>query len=75
MDTLKGHMNNVSSVLFHPRVDVLISNSEDKSLKIWDVNRRTCIHTIRKDYDRFWILATHPTQNYFAAGYDNGMTV
>jgi coatomer protein complex subunit alpha (xenin) len=30
---------------------------------------------MRKDTDRFWILAAHPQFNYFAAGYDNGMLV
>ena len=75
MDTLKGHANNVSCVLFHPRMEILISNSEDKTLRVWDLNRRVQIHQQRKDTDRFWVLAAHPSLNYFAAGYDNGMTV
>jgi len=33
------------------------------------------MHMTRKENDRYWILATHPTLNYFAAGYDNGMHV
>ena len=75
MDTLKGHGNNVSCVLFHPRMDLLLSNSEDKTLRVWDLNRRVQLHQQRKDTDRFWILAAHPSLNYFAAGYDNGLTV
>lgn len=75
MDTLKGHMNNVSCVMFHPRMELLISNSEDRTLRVWDMQRRILIHTARKDTDRYWILAAHPTLNYFAAGYDNGMNV
>lgn len=75
MDTLKGHANNVSCVMFHPRMEILLSNSEDKTLRVWDLNRRVQIHQQRKDTDRFWILAAHPSLNYFAAGYDNGMTV
>jgi len=75
MDNLKGHANNVSSVIFHPRQEILISNSEDKTLRIWDLNRRVQIGMVRKDTDRFWILAAHPTLNYFATGFDNGMTV
>jgi coatomer protein complex subunit alpha (xenin) len=39
------------------------------------MQRRILIHTARKDTDRYWILAAHPTLNYFAAGYDNGMNV
>lgn len=30
---------------------------------------------MRKDTDRYWILAAHPSLNYFASGYDNGMIV
>mmetsp|Transcript_33362 Transcript_33362/g.51156 ORF Transcript_33362/g.51156 Transcript_33362/m.51156 type:complete len:223 (-) Transcript_33362:2335-3003(-) len=30
---------------------------------------------MRRDNDRYWVLAAHPTLNYFAAGYDNGMCV
>ena len=33
------------------------------------------IQQIRRDTDRYWILACHPTLNYFAAGYDNGMSI
>ncbi len=75
MDTLKGHANNVSCVLFHPRMEILLSNSEDKTLRFWDLNRRVQIHQSRKDTDRYWILASHPSLNYFASGYDNGMVV
>lgn len=75
MDTLRGHQNNVSCVAFHPKLEVLISNSEDRTMKVWDLNRRTCIYTLKKDVDRFWIVAVHPTSNYFACGYDRGMSI
>ena len=75
MDTLRGHQNNVSWVAFHPKLDILISNSEDKTMKIWDLNRRTCIYTLKKEVDRFWVVSVHPTQNYFACGYDRGMAI
>mgnify|MGYP000064593794 FL=1 len=75
MDTMKGHSNNVSCVIFHPRLEVLLSNSEDKTLRLWDLNRRVQIHQTRRDTDRYWILAAHPNLNYFASGYDNGMSV
>lgn len=68
VDTLRGHVNNVSCVLFHPTQDYIISNSEDKSIRVWDLNRRVCVHTFRREHDRFWILAAHPTNNLVAAG-------
>jgi len=75
MDTLRGHQNNVSCVAFHPKLDILVSNSEDRTMKVWDLNRRTCIYTMKKDTDRFWVIAMHPTSNYFACGYDKGMSI
>ena len=29
---------------------------------------RTGIQTFRRENDRFWVIAAHPTQNLFAAG-------
>ena len=39
-DSLYGHTNNVSCVIFHPNLDVMISNSEDKTIRIWDTTKR-----------------------------------
>ena len=75
MDTCRGHYNNVSCVIFHPRQDIIVSNSEDKSIRVWDTAKRTCLHTFRREHDRFWIVAAHPTLNLFAAGHDAGMVV
>jgi coatomer protein complex subunit alpha (xenin) len=75
VDSLRGHKNNVSSVLFHPRMEVIVSNSEDKSIRVWDVSKRTTIKTFERAADRFWILAAHPTRNLLAAGHDGGMIV
>ena len=75
VDTCRGHYNNVSCVIFHPRQDLIVSNSEDKSIRVWDTAKRTCLHTFRREHDRFWIIAAHPTLNLFAAGHDSGMVV
>lgn len=50
-----------------------MSNSEDKSIRVWDLTKRTCLHTFRREHDRFWVVAAHPTLNLFAAG--NVLTV
>ena len=36
-------------------------------MRVWDMAKRTCLHTFRRDHDRFWIMAAHPEQNVFAA--------
>lgn len=72
---MRGHTNNVSCVLFHPRHELIISNSEDRTIRIWDISKRMGVQTFRRESDRFWILAAHPEQNLLAAGHDSGMTV
>ena len=75
VEVMRGHSNNVSSAIFHPNLDIIVSNSEDKSIRIWDMTRRTTINTYKKEDDRFWVLAAHPSLNLMAAGYDSGMMI
>lgn len=53
----------------------MLSNSEDKSIRVWDTTKRTCLHTFRREVERFWVLAAHPNLNLFAAGHDAGMVI
>ena len=64
VDTCRGHYNNVSCAIFHPRLELILilipdsrqelilSNSEDKSIRVWDMTKRTCLHTFRRENDR-----------------------
>ncbi|KAI9229634.1 MAG: coatomer protein alpha subunit [Piptocephalis tieghemiana] len=75
-ETLRGHFNNVSSVLFHPRLpDVLLSASEDRTLRVWDLGRKQTIKSFRREHERFWMLAAHPSLPLFAAGHDGGLLI
>lgn len=47
VDTCRGHFNNVSCALFHPKQDLILSDSEDKSIRVWDMGKRTGIQTFR----------------------------
>ena len=40
VDTMRGHTNNVSCVLFHPKHELIISNSEDRTIRVWDISKR-----------------------------------
>jgi len=53
----------------------MLSNSEDKSIRVWDTTKRTCLHTFRRENDRFWVMTAHPNLNLFAAGHDSGMVI
>lgn len=50
--------------------DLIISDSEDKTIRVWDMSKRAGVQTFRRENDRFWILAAHPEQNLLAAGHD-----
>ncbi|KAF8625601.1 hypothetical protein AX15_005287 [Amanita polypyramis BW_CC] len=75
VDSCRGHFNNVSSALFHPKHELIVSCGEDKTVRVWDLAKRTAIQTFRREHDRFWVLATHPNLNLFAAGHDSGLIV
>ncbi|XP_066146257.1 coatomer subunit alpha [Euwallacea fornicatus] len=75
VDACRGHYNNVSCVLFHPRQELILSNSEDKSIRVWCMQKRTCLHTFRREHERFWVMTSHPNLNLFAAGHDAGMII
>ena len=44
-------------------------------VRVWDMSKRNCLHTFRREHDRFWVIAGHPSLNLFAAGHDAGMVV
>ncbi len=50
--------------------DLIVSNSEDKSVRVWDMSKRAGVQTFRREHDRFWIMAGHPEINLLAAGHD-----
>jgi coatomer subunit alpha len=65
----------VSACLFHPHQDLIISVGEDKTIRVWDLNKRTSVQSFKRENDRFWVIAAHPQINLFAAGHDNGVMV
>ncbi|XP_053990351.1 uncharacterized protein LOC128882670 isoform X2 [Hylaeus volcanicus] len=75
VDTFRGHTNNVSSVIFHPTKEILLSNSEDRTIRVWDITKRVLLHTYRRENDRFWILAAHPSSNLIGVGHDSGTVI
>ena len=68
VDTCRGHFNNASSAIFHRSQDLILSVGEDKTIRVWDANKRTAVQSFRRENDRVWIIAAHPTINLFAAG-------
>ena len=75
VDTCRGHFQNCSAALFHPHQDLILSVGEDKTIRVWDLNKRTSVQSFKRENDRFWVIAAHPEINLFAAGHDNGVMV
>ncbi len=46
LSTLKGHEHNVTSVVFTPSGDHLISGSWDKTIRVWEVESGHLIKTL-----------------------------
>lgn len=65
----------LKTMICSSRQDLILSNSEDKSIRVWDMSKRTCLHTFRRESDRFWVVTAHPSLNIFAAGHDGGMVI
>lgn len=75
LDTLRGHYNNVSCATFFTMFgkDYILSVSEDRTIRVWDVEKRVALSTYRREIDRFWTVVAHPRENLFAAGHDTGL--
>ena len=70
VDTLRGHTNNVSCVIFHPKFELIISNSEDRSIRVWDISKRMGVQTFRRENDRCAPAAHLPSvQTSLCTGY------
>lgn len=52
-----------------------MSVGEDKTIRVWDLNKRTSVQSFKRENDRFWVIAAHSEINLFAAGHDNGVMV
>lgn len=62
--TLRGHYNNVNCALFLPKKNAILSCSDDRSLRIWDIDKRCAVTTYKREVDRFWTVAAHPTESF-----------
>lgn len=75
VDTCRGHTGNVICAVFHPRQELILSVSDDRTIRVWDLNRRTAVKTFKREADRFWMIASHPSINLFATCHDSGVMV
>ena len=72
LQTLEGHSHNVSSVCFHPRLPLIISASEDGTVRLWHSTTYRPETTLNYGLERAWCLAPTKDANKLAIGYDEG---
>eukprot|EP00591_Stephanopyxis_turris_P006839 CAMPEP_0195518382 /NCGR_PEP_ID=MMETSP0794_2-20130614/12763_1 /TAXON_ID=515487 /ORGANISM="Stephanopyxis turris, Strain CCMP 815" /LENGTH=947 /DNA_ID=CAMNT_0040647331 /DNA_START=62 /DNA_END=2905 /DNA_ORIENTATION=+ len=73
--TLEGHGHNVCAVLFHPKLPLIASASEDGTVRLWQSTTYRLETTLNYGMERAWALAATKTANTLAIGYDEGCVV
>ncbi|KAG0087970.1 hypothetical protein BGZ93_010642 [Podila epicladia] len=75
VQTLEGHSQNATFAVFHPELPIIISGSEDGSVKIWHANTYRLENTLNYGLNRAWAIAYRRSTNDVALGYDLGSVV
>jgi coatomer subunit beta' len=72
---MEGHLNNVSFAVFHPNLPLIVSGSEDGTVKIWNSGTYRLENTLSYALERAWCVALKKGSNDLAVGYDEGVVV
>ncbi|KAF8967534.1 coatomer protein [Flammula alnicola] len=75
VQTMEGHTNNVSFAVFHPNLPIIISGSEDGTVKIWNSGTYRVENTLSYALERAWCVALRKDANEVAVGFDEGVVI
>jgi coatomer subunit beta' len=75
VQTMEGHTNNPSFAVFHPNLPIIISGSEDGTIKIWNSNTYRLENTLSYALERAWCVSLRRDANEVAVGFDEGIVV
>lgn len=75
VQTLEGHTHNVTAVCFHPELPLIISGSEDGTVRLWHSTTFRLEHPLNYGFERAWSLAYKRGSNDIAVGFDEGAIV
>ena len=69
---MEGHSQNVGCVAFHPELPIILSGSEDGTVKLWHSNTYRLESTLNYGLERCWAISCMKGSNNVALGYDEG---
>lgn len=72
VQTLEGHAQNISCVGYHPELPIIMTGSEDGTVRIWHANTYRLETTLNYGLERVWAIASQKGSNNVAFGYDEG---
>ena len=72
VQTLEGHTQNVTVVAFHPELPIILTGSEDGTVKVWHSSTYRLETTLNYGLERVWSIAHQRGSNDVAIGYDEG---
>nr|XP_018896635.1 PREDICTED: coatomer subunit beta' [Bemisia tabaci] len=72
VQTLEGHTENIASVCFHPELPIILSGSEDGTVRIWHSGTYRLESSLNYGLERVWTIACLRGSNNVAIGYDEG---
>ncbi|KAF9554871.1 coatomer protein [Agrocybe pediades] len=75
VQTMEGHTNNVSFAVFHPNLPIIVSGSEDGTVKIWNSGTYRIENTLSYALERAWCVSLRKDANEVAVGFDEGVVV
>jgi len=73
--SLEGHTHNICSVLFHPKLPLICSASEDGTVRLWQSTTYRAETTLNYGMERSWALAATRETTKLAIGFDEGCVV
>ncbi|GFY57345.1 coatomer subunit beta' [Trichonephila inaurata madagascariensis] len=75
IQTLEGHAQNISAVTFHPELPIIMTGSEDGTVRVWHANTYRLESTLNYNLERVWTVACLKGSNSVALGYDEGSII
>jgi coatomer subunit beta' len=75
VQTIDSPAANISFAVFHPSLPLIISGSEDGTVKLWNSSTYRLESTLSYGLERCWCVAYRKNGNEVALGYDEGLVV